>query len=156
MTNDRHFRWWSTPARQPQNGHPKVELDQLGRRPLETCCKMSSITQGTTVSRTTRVRVEQKFVNSVVQPCQAYEQLLLLHCFHVSLENRSEIIRWSLDLRWQRPDKANGFYGLKDSVLMRTSENKDHVIDWTKMAGIKRTAVEMAHVVNCFFLILMI
>ena len=30
-----------------------------------------------------------------------------------SLENVSDKIRWSLDLRWQRPDKPNGFYGLK-------------------------------------------
>ena len=30
-----------------------------------------------------------------------------------SLNNYSENIRWSLDLRWQVPDKPNGFYGLK-------------------------------------------
>jgi len=50
MPNARHFKWWSTPARRPQNGHPKIELDQLGRQPLETCCKVSSITPGTTVA----------------------------------------------------------------------------------------------------------
>ena len=32
---------------------------------------------------------------------------------YFSLENISDKIRWSLDLRWQRPDKPNGFYGLK-------------------------------------------
>ena len=31
MANARRFRWWGTPARRPQNGHPKTELDQLGR-----------------------------------------------------------------------------------------------------------------------------
>ena len=29
---------------------------------------------------------------------------------HRSLENYSDKIRWSLDLRWQHPDKSNGFY----------------------------------------------
>jgi len=27
----------------PQNGHPKIEVDQLSKPPLETCCTMSSI-----------------------------------------------------------------------------------------------------------------
>jgi len=35
------------PSRRPQNGQPKIEGDQLGRPPLEACCKMSSITPGT-------------------------------------------------------------------------------------------------------------
>jgi len=43
MTNVRHFKWWGTP---PKKKQPKIELDQLGRQPLETCCKMSSITPG--------------------------------------------------------------------------------------------------------------
>jgi len=30
----------------PKKKQPKIELDQLGRQPLETCCKMSSITPG--------------------------------------------------------------------------------------------------------------
>ncbi|XP_076801270.1 uncharacterized protein LOC143445823 [Clavelina lepadiformis] len=62
---------------------------------------------------------------------------------HQSLENRSEIIRWSLDLRWQRPDKDNGFYGLKKSVLMKTSKNPNYKIDWSEMAGMNRTKKQM-------------
>ncbi|XP_071493910.1 phytanoyl-CoA dioxygenase domain-containing protein 1 homolog [Diadema antillarum] len=38
---------------------------------------------------------------------------------HRSLTNLSNEIRWSLDLRWQRPDKPNGFYGIKESIPMR-------------------------------------
>ena len=30
----------------------------------------------------------------------------------------SSQIRWSLDLRWQRPNEPNGFYGLKDCITM--------------------------------------
>ena len=32
---------------------------------------------------------------------------------HRSLPNNSSDIRWSLDLRWQRPSEANGFEGVK-------------------------------------------
>nr|CAB3264841.1 phytanoyl-CoA dioxygenase-like [Phallusia mammillata] len=62
---------------------------------------------------------------------------------HRSLENRSENVRWSLDLRWQRADKPNYFYGLKDSVLLRTAKDKDYQINWDKMANINRNKLEM-------------
>ena len=64
------------------------------------------------------------------------------------MQNRSEIIRWSLDLRWQKPSMANGFYGLKNSVLMRTTEDPDYKIDWAEMAGIDRTKTQMAETVR--------
>lgn len=41
----------------------------------------------------------------------------------LSLENVSDKIRWSMDLRWQRPDKPNGFYGLKVSTDMILNDN---------------------------------
>ena len=65
-----------------------------------------------------------------------------------SLPNKSDIIRWSLDLRWQNPKMDNGFYGLKDSVVMRTSDDPNHKIDWTDMAGIDRTKKQMAETVS--------
>ena len=34
---------------------------------------------------------------------------------HRSLPNNSNGIRWSLDLRWQKPDEPNGFSGIKVS-----------------------------------------
>jgi len=46
MANARRFKWWGIPARRPQNGNPKTELDQLGREPFESYCKMSSKTEG--------------------------------------------------------------------------------------------------------------
>lgn len=41
----------------------------------------------------------------------------LIHLNHrnCSLPNMSKKIRWSLDLRWQRPDHSAGFYGLYGS-----------------------------------------
>ncbi|XP_031575072.1 uncharacterized protein LOC116308732 [Actinia tenebrosa] len=51
---------------------------------------------------------------------------------HRSLMNNSNIIRWSVDLRWCNPDKPNGYYDLKESVLMRTSKDPNLKIDWDK------------------------
>lgn len=58
---------------------------------------------------------------------------------HRSLENYSDITRWSLDLRWQRPDFPNGFHGIADSVLMRTTKDPDYKVDWTKIEGARIT-----------------
>ena len=58
--------------------------------------------------------------------------------FLLSLANVSDEIRWSLDLRWQRPDCPVGFYDLKEGVLMRTTENPDMAIDWDKFDGVDR------------------
>ena len=35
----------------------------------------------------------------------------------------SSQIRWSLDLRWQRPNEPNGFYGLKDCITMAKADD---------------------------------
>jgi len=43
-----------------------------------------------------------------------------------------------LDLRWQRPDEAAGFWGLKDAVLMRTAKDPDFKMDWGPMDGVNR------------------
>jgi ectoine hydroxylase-related dioxygenase (phytanoyl-CoA dioxygenase family) len=61
---------------------------------------------------------------------------------HRSLDNLSDKIRWSLDLRWQRPDEPNGFYGLKDNILMVTSKSPDHVIEWDEWAKHSRTEMQ--------------
>ena len=56
--------------------------------------------------------------------------LFLNNCIpHRSLENYSDKIRWSLDLRWQKPNLPNGFYGLKN-VLMRKADDPNYKINW--------------------------
>ncbi|XP_070577373.1 uncharacterized protein [Ptychodera flava] len=57
---------------------------------------------------------------------------------HRSLQNYSEDIRWSLDLRWQLPHLSNGFYGLKGNVLMRTKEDANLVIDFDSFDKVDR------------------
>ncbi|OWF47739.1 uncharacterized protein LOC110454003 [Mizuhopecten yessoensis] len=49
---------------------------------------------------------------------------------HRSLINLSNDIRWSFDLRWQKPGLPNGFYGLKEGVLMRTAKDPNFKISW--------------------------
>ena len=52
---------------------------------------------------------------------------------HRSTENRSQNIRWSVDLRWQDPRLPSGFTA-KEPLLMRTASNPDHRIDWDEWA----------------------
>ena len=60
--------------------------------------------------------------------------LLLNNCIpHRSLENRSDKIRWSLDLRWQDPRKSTGFYDLKGCLLMRKADDPNYIINWEGM-----------------------
>lgn len=54
----------------------------------------------------------------------------------------SNKIRWSLDLRWQRPSEPVGFYGLKDGILMRTSKDPNYKIDWESFNKIDRHQVQ--------------
>ena len=57
--------------------------------------------------------------------------VLLNNCIpHRSLENYSDKIRWSLDLRWQDPNKPTGFYDLKKCVVMRKEDKPDLVTKW--------------------------
>lgn len=69
--------------------------------------------------------------------------LFLNNCIpHRSLENYSNQVRWSLDLRWQIPNMSNGFYGLKECVLMRTVEEPNMVINWEGFATTDRTKLQ--------------
>ena len=52
--------------------------------------------------------------------------------------NNSDIIRWSLDLRWQRADRDVGFYDLKQGVRMRSSTDADLAIDWDSFNAVTR------------------
>lgn len=53
---------------------------------------------------------------------------------HRSTENFSSHIRWSIDLRWQRPDELSGFEGIKDCILMRTAKDPHYRPDWKAWA----------------------
>jgi len=60
--------------------------------------------------------------------------VLLNNCIpHRSLENHSDRVRWSLDLRWQDPKKPTGFYDLKKPVVMRKAGDPNYEINWEGM-----------------------
>ena len=61
---------------------------------------------------------------------------------HRSLENYSDKVRWSLDLRWQIPNKPNGFYGLKECVIMRKADDPNYQIDWENFATLDRQILQ--------------
>lgn len=47
-----------------------------------------------------------------------------------SLTNSSTDIRWSLDLRWQDATLPAGFWGIKDSILLRKAADPAYTPDW--------------------------
>ncbi len=62
---------------------------------------------------------------------------------HRSTENFSDKIRWSVDLRWQRPSEISGFEQVKECILMRTARDPSYQIDWTTWARQNRIADAM-------------
>ncbi len=62
--------------------------------------------------------------------------------FH-SLENFSDKIRWSFDLRYQTPHKTAAFHDVKEHVLFKSSKDPNHEIDWEGWNKIDRTVTQM-------------
>eukprot|EP00775_Hariotina_reticulata_P001908 gene1908-2241_t len=62
---------------------------------------------------------------------------------HRSLDNLSSDIRWSLDLRWQHPEKPAGAFGVKGVIRMTNSGNPGYQIPWEGWSSIdKRSGSE--------------
>lgn len=55
---------------------------------------------------------------------------------HRSLSNLSSGVRWSIDLRWQRPDLPNGFYGLKKCIVLTKKGDPSFTPDWKSWAAV--------------------
>jgi hypothetical protein len=61
---------------------------------------------------------------------------------HRSLENRSNRIRWSVDLRWQDPKLPSGDEGGSGVIWMRKKEDPGFTVDWPAWAAKQREAYE--------------
>ena len=59
---------------------------------------------------------------------------------HRSLENRSDKIRWSVDLRWQNPALPNGDQGGAGVIPMRKASDPSFTVDWDAWAAKQRDA----------------
>ncbi len=57
---------------------------------------------------------------------------------HRSTENYSDIIRWSIDLRWQRPGEVSGMEGIKEPILMRTARDANYTPNWAEWGARSR------------------
>ena len=58
-----------------------------------------------------------------------------------SLNNVSQDIRWSLDLRWSAAGQPIGLWGMKNGVLLR-SKDPNFKVDWTEFDSVDRTKVQ--------------
>ncbi|KAK3092805.1 hypothetical protein FSP39_007424 [Pinctada imbricata] len=79
-----------------------------------------------------------------------YGGMLLFNNFipHRSLDNLSDHVRWSVDLRFKKPGKDNGMFGLKPDVIMRTKEDPNMKIDWDTFDSLNRTELQMKSVAD--------
>ena len=66
----------------------------------------------------------------------------------ISLPNYSDTVRWSVDLRWQRPSDPIGFYDLKDGVLLRSSKDPNMKINWEPFDSVNRHDVQIKAVID--------
>jgi hypothetical protein len=63
---------------------------------------------------------------------------------HRSLENRSDKVRWSVDLRWQDPRQPSGDQGGAGVVVMRKASDPSFTVDWDAWAAEQRRAYAVA------------
>ena len=61
---------------------------------------------------------------------------------HRSLENVSDKVRWSVDLRWQRPDQPSGWDGFLDPFVMRRGDDPAFRPDWDDFFARRAKAFE--------------
>ena len=61
---------------------------------------------------------------------------------HRSLENHSDKVRWSVDLRWQRPDEPTGWEGYLDLLEMRRGGDPAFRPDWDGFFARRAAAFE--------------
>lgn len=59
--------------------------------------------------------------------------VLFLHQMipHRSLENFSDKVRWSVDLRWQNPELPTGVEGHSETIVMRKADDPSYRPDWS-------------------------
>ncbi|UJR29912.1 hypothetical protein I4U23_017460 [Adineta vaga] len=115
-----------------------------GHRPGRTC-KHNCCTGGTwyeeEMTRTLNIPVN----NQTVVTCEVpFGSVLFLNNLisHKSTEN------FNKNIRWQNPIEPNGFYGLKDNILMAKENDENFKSNWDQWSQINRTKLQEAVVQN--------
>lgn len=60
----------------------------------------------------------------------------------LSLQNYSNGIRWSVDFRFKKTGLPNGMHGLKNDVILRSSNDPDMKIDWSMFNAVERLKIK--------------
>lgn len=128
----------------PENGCMQMAKNghKSGKVALHTCCQGPTwyiMLDEEEMEKTLGVNLEE---DVKVEPVP-YGGFVLFHNLtpHRSLENVSNDVRWSVDLRWQSPREDFGFYGIQQGVLMRSPEQPDLQPDWEEFFKVDRKAV---------------
>uniref|UniRef100_A0A1I8I043 Fe2OG dioxygenase domain-containing protein n=1 Tax=Macrostomum lignano TaxID=282301 RepID=A0A1I8I043_9PLAT len=74
-----------------------------------------------------------------------YGSFLLFNNFtpHRSLNNRSDVVRWSIDFRWQRTGTPAGLFGLKPTCEVRRHGEPDFRPDWDSFDSVDRNRAQL-------------
>uniref|UniRef100_A0A1I8HS86 Phytanoyl-CoA dioxygenase family protein n=1 Tax=Macrostomum lignano TaxID=282301 RepID=A0A1I8HS86_9PLAT len=74
-----------------------------------------------------------------------YGSFLLFNNFtpHRSLNNRSDVVRWSIDFRWQRTGTPAGLFGLKPTCEVRRDGEPDFRPDWDSFDSVDRNRAQL-------------
>ncbi len=116
---------------------------RLGKTATHTCCAGS--TWYVDLAEEEMVKTLGIDMDSDVVTCEVPlgGVLFISNCVpHRSLENYSDKIRWSLDLRWQDPAKRTGFEGTKDSLLLRSGRDPSYSPNWDRFATEDRNKLQ--------------
>ena len=135
---------------------PSLQVIARGHKPgvtaKHTCCAGNTWyvdLEEEEIKRTLGVSVERDSVTCEVP----FGGVLFLNNSlpHRSLENYSDKVRWSLDLRWQHPDKSNGFYVSFFSVLMCLAAVRIllHLITLSQCANLRYTQRSLIDSQHC-------
>ena len=61
--------------------------------------------------------------------------------FVYSQVNKSDKVRWSIDLRWQSPHENWGFYDIAEGIRLRSADKTRRLADWDKFLSVNRKEI---------------
>ncbi|KAL3872211.1 hypothetical protein ACJMK2_040149 [Sinanodonta woodiana] len=119
----------------PENGCMQVAKNghKSGNVAVHTCCKGPTwyvMLEEEEMQKTLGIDPEKDILTVPIK----YGGFLLFNNLtpHRSLQNNSNDVRWSIDLRWQSPHDKWGFYDIAEGIVFRSSKDPYIKPDWDK------------------------